>query len=138
MNFELVDNDEYLLKLRKYFSFYLRGKMEYQHLHPKTRQPLFNSQIHFHNLEVDNSIYFFKNNGFTYFGLGSEINDFISLNANTKLSTHLNYNIKVKNAIYFAKDELNKIFLIMPIDCESLSDKEIFSLKIKNEIIVLI
>jgi len=137
MNFELVDNDEYLLKLRKYFSFYLRGKMEYQHLHPKTRQPLFNSQIHFHNLEVDNSIYFFKNNGFTYFGLGSEINDFISLNANTKLSTHLNYNIKVKNAIYFAKDELNKIFLIMPIDCESLSDKEIFSLKIKNEIIVI-
>ena len=137
MDFELVDYDEYLPKLRKYFSCYLRGRMEYQHLHPKTRQPLFNSQIHFHNLEVDNSIYFFKNEGFTYFGLGREINDFIGLKANTKLSTHLNYNIMVKDAIHFAKDELNKIFLIMPINCELLSDKEIFSLKDKNEIIAI-
>ena len=43
MDFELVDYDEYLPRLRKYFSCYLRGRMEYQHLHPKTRQPIFNS-----------------------------------------------------------------------------------------------
>ena len=137
MDFELVDYDEYLPRLRKYFSCYLRGRMEYQHLHPETEQPMFNSQIHFYNLDVGNSIYFFSNEGFTYFGLGREIEDYVSLTANMKLSTNLNYNIKVKKAIHFAKDELNKIFLIMPINCDLLSDKEIFSLKDKNEIIII-
>lgn len=136
MDFELVDYDEYLPKLRKYFSCYLRGRMDYQHLHPKTKQPIFNSQIHYYNLDVGHSIYFFNNEGFTYFGLGREIEDFASFNA-IKLSTHLNYQIKIKDAIHFAKDELNKIFLIMPINCDLLSDKEIFSLKDKNEIIVI-
>jgi len=136
MDFELVDYDEYLPRLRKYFSCYLRGRMEYQHLHPKTEQPIFNSQIHFYNLDVGHSIYFFNNEGFTYFGLGREIEKYTSFNA-IKLTTHLNYQIKVKEAIHFAKDELNKIFLIMPINCDSLSDKEIFSLKNKNEIIVM-
>lgn len=137
MDFELVDYNEYLPRLRKYFSCYLRGRMEYQHLHPETEQPMFNSQIHFYNLDVGNSIYFFNNEGFTYFGLGREIEDYVSLTANMKLSTNLNYNIKVKKAIHFAKDELNKIFLIMPINCDLLSDKEIFSLKDKNEIIII-
>ena len=136
MDFELVDYDEYLPRLKKYFSCYLRGRMEYQHLDSKNRQPIFNSQIHFYNLDVGHSIYFFNNEGFTYFGLGREIEDFASFNA-IKLSTHLNYQIKVKDAIHFAKDELNKIFLIMPINCDLLSDKEIFSLKDKNEIIVI-
>ena len=136
MDFELVDYDEYLPRLRKYFSFYLRGRMEYQHLHPKTKQLMFNSQIHFYNLDVGNSIYFFNNEGFTYFGLGWEIEDFASLN-DIRLSTSLKYQIKVKEAIHFAKDELDKIFLIMPINCELLSDKEICSLKDKNEIIVI-
>ena len=136
MDFELVVNDEYLHRLKKYFSCYLRGRMEYQHLHPETKQPIFNSQIHFYNLDVGHSIYFFNNDGFTYFGLGREIEDFASFNA-IKLTTNLNYQIKVKEAIHFAKDELNKIFLIMPINCELLSDKEIFSLKDKNEIIVI-
>ena len=136
MNFELVDYDEYLPRLRKYFSCYLRGRLEYQHLHPKTKQPIFNSQIHFYNLDVGHSIYFFNNEGFTYFGLGREIEDFTSFNA-IKLTTHLNYQIKVKDAIHFAKDELNKIFLIMPINCDLLSDKEIYSLKDKNEIILI-
>lgn len=136
MDFELVDYDEYLPRLRKYFSCYLRGRMEYQHLHPETKQPISNTQIHFYNLDVGHSIYFFNNEGFTYFGLGREIEDFASFNS-IKLSTHLNYQIKVKEAIHFAKDELNKIFLIMPINCDLLSDKEIFSLKDKNEIIVI-
>lgn len=136
MDFELVDYDEYLPRLKKYFSCYLRGRMEYQHLHPETKQPISNTQIHFYNLDVGHSIYFFNNEGFTYFGLGREIEDFASFNA-IKLSTHLNYQIKVKEAIHFAKDELNKIFLIMPINCDLLSDKEIFSLKDKNEIIVI-
>lgn len=137
MDFELVDYNEYLPRLRKYFSCYLRGRMEYQHLHPETEQPMFNSQIHFHNRNVGISIYFFNNEGFTYFGLGREIEDYVSLTANMKLSTNLNYNIKVKKAIHFAKDELNKIFLIMPINCDLLSDKEIFYLKDKNEIIII-
>ena len=136
MDFELVDYDEYLPRLKKYFSCYLRGRMEYQHLHPETKQPISNTQIHFYNLDVGHSIYFFNNEGFTYFGLGREIEDFASFNA-IKLSTHLNYQIKVKEAIHFAKDELNKIFLIMPINCDLLSDKEIFSLKDKNEILVI-
>lgn len=136
MDFELVDYDEYLPRLRKYFSCYLRGRMEYQHLHPETKQPISNTQIHFYNLDVGHSIYFFNNEGFTYFGLGREIEDFASFNT-IKLSTHLNYQIKVKDAIHFARDELNKIFLIMPINCDLLSDKEIFSLKDKNEIIVI-
>lgn len=75
--------------------------------------------------------------GLLIFGLGREIEDYVSLTANMKLSTNLNYNIKVKKAIHFAKDELNKIFLIMPINCDLLSDKEIFSLKDKNEIIII-
>lgn len=137
MDFELVDYNEYLPRLRKYFSCYLRGRMEYQHLHPETEQPMFNSQIHFYNRDVGISIYFFNNEGFTYFGLGREIEDYVSLTANMKLSTNLNYNIKVKKAIHFAKDELNKIFLIMPINYDLLSDKEIFYLKDKNEIIII-
>ncbi len=136
MDFELVDYDEYLPRLKKYFSCYLRGRIEYQHLDSKTKQSVFNSQIHFYNLDVGHSIYFFNNEGFTYFGLGREIEDYATFNA-IKLSTHLNYQIKVKDAIHFAKDELNKIFLIMPINCDLLSDKEIFSLKDKNEIIVI-
>ena len=136
MDFELVDYEEYLPRLKKYFSCYLRGRIEYQHLDSKTKQSIFNSQIHFYNLDVGHSIYFFNNEGFTYFGLGREIEDYASFNA-IKLSTHLNYQIKVKEAIHFAKDELNKVFLIMPINCDLLSDKEIFSLKDKNEIIVI-
>lgn len=137
MDFKLVDYDDYLPRLKNYFNCYLRGRIDYQHLDSKTRQPIFNSIVHFHNLEVDNSIYFFKNEGFTYFGLGKEIKNFVSFNVNTKLSTHLDYKIKVKEAINFAKDDLNNIFLIMPINCESLSDREIFSLKDKNDIIAL-
>ena len=136
MNFKLTKIDEeYSTKLENYFDFHLRGRIDYQHVNPTNNQLLFETTIHFHNLNVSDSIYYFKNDECYYCGLGREIQNFVNINANSRISSNLKYNLKVKQAIQFAKDELDKLFFVMPINLDSLSDKEIFSLKEKNDII---
>ena len=137
MVFEIAnDLDECWSKLMEYFSFYLRGKIDYQHRHPDTNQLLFETKIHFFNLNVDESIYYFQHEDYFYFGLGTEISDFVNMESISKFSSHLNFNLKVNTAMMFAQKN-SRIFFIMPIKCDLLSDKEYCSLIEKNEIITI-
>lgn len=135
MALKLVTNyDDAFRKLRKYFSFYLRGKVSYEHRNRNDNQLIFESILKFHNLDTFQSIYFFKHDKTFYFGLGREIYELVNVSSLTKISSNLHYKMKVKDAIMFAEDD-SKVFFIMPIDLNSISDKELCSLKKKQDII---
>ena len=134
MQLEIVEGKQYLSELRKYFSFHLRGRIPYQHFNGEDPDSSFDTEIHFHNINNFYSIYFFKNEGIFYFGLGREIENFVNMTPLKKIIPNLDIRLKVKNAVKFAKKD-DSLYLVMPIDCESLSDKQYASLMDFVEII---
>ena len=129
----VTDYDAAFKKLRRYLSIHLRGKVSYEHRNHNNLL-IFESLLKFHNLDTFQSIYFFKHEKIFYFGLGREIYDLVNISSLTKISSSLQYKLKVKDAIMFAEED-SKIFFIMPIDLTSISDKEFCSLKKKQTIV---
>lgn len=136
MGYKIIKNNFFHLKeFRKYLNFYLRGTLDYNLNSINSNQVSSNTTLHYYDNGGVDSIFYFKKDGYFYFGLDNDIDFFSNIKNVKSPTTNIKYRIKLKNSFNFAENEKGDIFLIVPIFFESLSDREIFILFEKNDII---
>lgn len=136
----LIDKDFGLYKFKRYLDFYLRGKLDYNHVDVETNKIIFKSTIHYYNLNNDNnSIFYLIDEGIFYFGLDDEIDQYINNRAIISISGNFKFHLKLKNAFHFARDSNNEenILLLIPVDYENLSNVETSVFLKKNKIVTI-